>query len=305
MGCNAWNHGANCPCDFRGGHGYGGRGSGRRAFFADAVEQLSPGWSRARGDGAVASYVNPNARCPVCHAPVIFYRSPYDGRVFFNPPLGPPWPKHPCTDNSGWRSPAWRGGHGSLPVRAAPTSIMPATRTIEPSPQEEGWEPLCSSKTHVSEGRMVLTGDLGGQFTELWLFDVPTFDRDGPILTRAREEAPGFHVIAVLRSDHSGTRERYHIAFEPRLAPLGTELLCRVNDDDDVALTEVGRFMLYGVGDVPGAIVYLERALAGGVPDVALDLAVAALFVGAARRRTSRPTVLQRLGCGSKSTRRS
>jgi hypothetical protein len=54
---------------------------------------------RARGDGTVASYVNPNARCPVCHAPVIFYRSPYDGRVFFDPPLGPPWPKHPCTDS--------------------------------------------------------------------------------------------------------------------------------------------------------------------------------------------------------------
>lgn len=41
--------------------------------------------------------VVPNARCPVCGAPVIFYRSPYDGRVFFDPPLGPPWPKHPCT----------------------------------------------------------------------------------------------------------------------------------------------------------------------------------------------------------------
>jgi hypothetical protein len=29
---------------------------------------------------------------------VFFYRSPYDGRVFFDA-LGPPWPKHPCTDN--------------------------------------------------------------------------------------------------------------------------------------------------------------------------------------------------------------
>jgi hypothetical protein len=44
------------------------------------------------------SYVNPNARCPVCGAQVYFYQSPYGGRVFFDE-LGPPWPKHPCTDN--------------------------------------------------------------------------------------------------------------------------------------------------------------------------------------------------------------
>jgi len=44
------------------------------------------------------SYVNPNAHCPVCGAEVFFYQSPYGGRVFFDE-LGPPWPKHPCTDN--------------------------------------------------------------------------------------------------------------------------------------------------------------------------------------------------------------
>ena len=47
---------------------------------------------------SVESYVNPNAHCPVCHKPVIFYRSPFGGRVFFES-LGWPWPKHPCTDN--------------------------------------------------------------------------------------------------------------------------------------------------------------------------------------------------------------
>jgi hypothetical protein len=44
------------------------------------------------------SYLNPNARCPVCGASVFFYQSPYGGRVFFDE-LGPPWPKHPCTDH--------------------------------------------------------------------------------------------------------------------------------------------------------------------------------------------------------------
>ncbi|UES36822.1 hypothetical protein [Roseibium aggregatum] len=43
-------------------------------------------------------YVNPNARCPVCNAPVFFYANAAGSRVYFDD-LGPPWPKHPCTDN--------------------------------------------------------------------------------------------------------------------------------------------------------------------------------------------------------------
>lgn len=55
-----------------------------------------PRWPGQRA--TVESYTIPNARCPVCGEPVFFYRSPYNGRVFFDA-LGPPWPKHPCTDN--------------------------------------------------------------------------------------------------------------------------------------------------------------------------------------------------------------
>src|SRR5262245_36139829 len=116
---------------------------------------------------------------------------------------------------------------------------------------------------------------------ELSLFDVPKFDTDGPVLIRPHERAPGFHVVAVLLSDYGGTRERYHVAFELRLAPLGIDLLSRaINDEDAGALAEVGRFMLYELGDVAGAIIHLERAYMGGSPDAALDLGVAALFTG-------------------------
>src|ERR1700722_4249916 len=45
----------------------------------------------------VNSYLDPNATCPVCGASVFFYRSPFNGRVFFDD-VGWPWPKHPCTD---------------------------------------------------------------------------------------------------------------------------------------------------------------------------------------------------------------
>lgn len=43
-------------------------------------------------------WVRPNAACPVCRAPVYFYSNEYGSRVFFDE-IGPPWPKHPCTDH--------------------------------------------------------------------------------------------------------------------------------------------------------------------------------------------------------------
>lgn len=52
------------------------------------------GWS-----SATARLVVPNATCPVCGADVFFYRNDHGSRVYFDE-LGPPWPKHPCTDNA-------------------------------------------------------------------------------------------------------------------------------------------------------------------------------------------------------------
>ena len=45
------------------------------------------------------SYLNPNAKCPVCGQSVFFYQSECGGRVFFDD-VGWPWPKHPCTDSA-------------------------------------------------------------------------------------------------------------------------------------------------------------------------------------------------------------
>lgn len=95
--CNAWNHPADCCCGWGGegnfgglgGYGGGGGSSFRSTFDGEVFEFPFVTYP---------SYVNPNARCPVCGADVYFYQSPYGGRVFFDD-LGPPWPKHPCTDN--------------------------------------------------------------------------------------------------------------------------------------------------------------------------------------------------------------
>ena len=47
--------------------------------------------------GATSCYINPNAKCPECGKPVFYYQNEFGSRVFFDE-LGPPWPKHPCTD---------------------------------------------------------------------------------------------------------------------------------------------------------------------------------------------------------------
>ena len=47
--------------------------------------------------GRTACFINRNAYCPVCGSPVYYYQNVAGSRVFFDE-LGPPWPKHPCTD---------------------------------------------------------------------------------------------------------------------------------------------------------------------------------------------------------------
>ena len=47
---------------------------------------------------ATARFIKPNAKCPVCGEEVYFYQNIFGSRVYFDE-LGPPWPKHPCTDN--------------------------------------------------------------------------------------------------------------------------------------------------------------------------------------------------------------
>lgn len=44
-----------------------------------------------------ACFINPNATCPVCGQGVYYYQNELGSRVFFDE-LGPPWPKHSCTD---------------------------------------------------------------------------------------------------------------------------------------------------------------------------------------------------------------
>ena len=89
MGCNAFNHSKDCRC------GWGGEGhTGKRSEYAGNIGSSIT--FRTYGD-LLKGFTNPNAKCPTCGLKVYFYESPSGGRVFFDE-LGPPWPKHPCTD---------------------------------------------------------------------------------------------------------------------------------------------------------------------------------------------------------------
>jgi hypothetical protein len=71
-------------------------------------------------------YVNPNAKCPVCGDAVYFYANEHDSRVFFDD-LGPPWPKHPCTDNP--REPVSPRGAPTRRTRGMMQELITAANT--------------------------------------------------------------------------------------------------------------------------------------------------------------------------------
>lgn len=75
-------------------------------------------------------YVNTNAKCPVCGAAVFFYANAAGSRVYFDD-LGPPWAKHPCTDNPAKRIREHAAFTGA-PARRAPGityELVEAART--------------------------------------------------------------------------------------------------------------------------------------------------------------------------------
>lgn len=140
MGCNAWNHSQDCRC------GWGGDGhAGRRTLFSSLV-QSQVRFKTYRE--LLVGFTSPNAHCPVCSNPVFFYVSPFGGRVFFDE-LGPPWPKHPCTD------------------RGRPVQLVHASNTsnnVQPEFVIDGWQPfLCQDIRAVKTDQSIfkLVGLLG------------------------------------------------------------------------------------------------------------------------------------------------
>jgi hypothetical protein len=259
--CNAANHSYSCDCGFGGDTGGGERRWGSVANFTANYSAPSFGWAKDNG-GTVESYVNPNARCPVCRQPVYFYRSPYNGRVFFDD-LGWPWPKHKCTDNH------------REPERATRNSLAAAPRP-EPQWRSDGWSALLSARVSHGVERSGVRGDWDGRFVDLALPAGTKIDRESPVLIRTA--LPGLHEVTFLASDHSFTRPVGAVAFDRRLLPVGDEILASAARIDATALCSVGRFLLWDLDDPESAKPYLEAAFAEGSFDAAVDLLALALF---------------------------
>lgn len=116
--CNAWNHPPECRC------GWGGDGhTGKRLDGTHYTQWVPP------LDFSFESFTRPNASCSACGRPVFFYCSPDGGRVFFDE-LGPPWPKHPCTDKN------------SAPARFRNTSNNNFKFEVESQWMKDGWVPI-------------------------------------------------------------------------------------------------------------------------------------------------------------------
>lgn len=155
--CNAWNHPPGCTCGW-GGDGHAGKSPGGFGRVYGDIVGNTDGYSAKpsrwyRPPSTRTSYCVPNAHCPVCGATVFFYQSPYGGRVFFDE-LGPPWPKHSCTNNS--------------LARYYEQDVRPY-RTFDEQPRQfewqAEWEPLLKvSLTRRSQnGVTQVSGVLGGK----------------------------------------------------------------------------------------------------------------------------------------------
>lgn len=259
--CNAANHPSGCDCGFGGDTGGGGWHWGSVSDFMENYAPPSFGWARDHG-GTLESYVNPNAHCPVCGCPVFFYRSPYNGRVFFDA-LGWPWPKHHCTDDR------------REPQRATHASII-ARPQQETTWRREGWNPLLSLRVSHGVERSGIRGDCEMGFVDLVLPVGTKIDRETPVLIR--NVFPDLHEATFLASDHFSTRPTVTVAFERRLTPVGDDALALAAKQDAGALYSVGRFLLWDLDDPMSALPYLEAAAAGGSAEATLDLVMLALF---------------------------
>lgn len=185
--CNAWGHSIGCTCGW-GGEGHLGRPNG--GFQAPASRP--PTILQAQFPLAV-SFTRPNATCPECGVSVYFYQSPAGGRVFFDE-LGPPWPKHPCTDRSTTFS-------GKVSV-VAPTS---GPDREKPRWIDEGWVPFICSQVGAGTGGVGycrLDGVLGDTRTTIYLCTTTLPDAALLQVRRARPNEFDVYIVWIESATH-------------------------------------------------------------------------------------------------------
>ncbi|HIF9450616.1 TPA: hypothetical protein ACX6SQ_003259 [Photobacterium damselae] len=96
---------------------------------------------------SVEAYTIPNAQCPVCGALVFYYEHINGSKVYFEE-LGPPWPKHPCTNN-----PKTLLSPPKFIKKQAKLSSNDSTKSWKPNWKNKGWKPsIVLSHKEVAAG---------------------------------------------------------------------------------------------------------------------------------------------------------
>jgi uncharacterized small protein (DUF1192 family) len=238
--CNAQNHPPGCNCGWgqgshNGGYGFSGfitslrqpAATGRSGAYGLITNSVSSSYASSEPPHELrdskhplkGAWVNPNAKCPVCGCAVFFYCSPDGGRVYFDE-LGPPWPKHPCTDH------------------ARATQKGSAERTASPRWDHDGWQPLVDYQVSLIGSRhLYQVKGKGAHYDRTLLFRLnASFEVD---MVRFKEGA-GVSVELSLLARDSATKDwlicegpaKIHPNFPP------TEELVIVQRFSDAAISE-------------------------------------------------------------------
>lgn len=111
-----YNHYHNCSCGWCVGKG---RQRAKENLRRERAIRTAGDFLRRHDASGLGStcFVSPNSKCPICKAGVYFYSNSNGSKVFFDQ-LGPPWPKHPCTDRP------------NVAARATQTASRPLRRSI-------------------------------------------------------------------------------------------------------------------------------------------------------------------------------
>jgi hypothetical protein len=198
--------------------------------YGRAATPAREGLSRATARLIWRSFVNPNARCPECKDLVYFYQSENGGRVFFDE-LGPPWPKHPCTDRRTW---GWPAGTG---FRLKEDEVKEATRPA--SWQREGWVPVAMVKWRAGwptprlrdrlVGAIVWSAEDASELKVLWL-PRQSFNWSGLVMMRRDPRSPHRIEFETVRLDGDAVRVQRLLAVKDDPLTTVPTLLSRLRD---------------------------------------------------------------------------
>lgn len=144
-------------------------------------------------EGSHHSYTLPTT-CPVCGEAVFFFISQHCGRVFFDE-LGPPWPKHPCT-NDALAAP--------LATSASANNQVLSRRYAW---QEAGWHPITEVLVEANRDSIRLRGLHNGKQLAVCILLSELDSLSDPVAElacspiHARHTVTGVYEVAFLSSD--------------------------------------------------------------------------------------------------------